>query len=212
MGWSIQMTHFLEEYMRGSVAMRKHGNIHVPEGYDYTCFEDYVLRNGAPLSSSALTDEEEQTVKEALDRAVRVGVDVHEMKQCFANSQTLLLMSDEPDLMYYEGYATGRAGFPVHHGWVGINGKVVDLTWLLKEPNTSRSVLPQHPVGELPENWLYWGVPFENLDYIRFRVTTRELIGSLLDDMEGNYPLLRGIDPNDDESWMDFAAEVEEAL
>ena len=160
------------------------------------------MRNGAALNSSALTDDEEQTVKETLDRAARVDVDVHEMKQCFYNSQTLLLMSDEPELIYYEGYATGCVGGPVHHGWLGIHGKVIDVTWLLKEPDTSRSLLPQHPVGKLPENWLYWGVPFECHDYIRFRMDTREIVGSLLDDWEGDYPLLRGVDPNDDESWM----------
>jgi hypothetical protein len=204
------MTHFLEEYLRGSVDIRKRGNMRVPERYDYTCFEDYVLRKGAALTSSALTHEEEAVVQEALDRAARVGVDVHEMKQCFANSQTLLLMSDEPDLIYYEGYAAGRVGFPVHHGWLGINGKVIDLTWRLEHPDTSRSLLPAHPVGELPKGWLYWGVPFENPDYIQFRVSTRDIIGSLLDDFEGDYPLLRGIDPNDDESWMEFAAELEE--
>ena len=206
------MANFIEDYMRGSVDIRKRGNMRVPEGYDYTCFEDYVLRNGTLLTSSALTEDEEQTVKEALDRAARVGVDVHEMKQCFANSQTLLLMSDEPDLIYYEGFATGRVGFPIHHGWLGINGKVVDLTWRLQHPDTSRTLLPERPVGELPENWMYWGVPFENPEYVRFRMNTREIIGSLLDDIEGDYPLLRGVDPNDDESWMEFAAEVEEAL
>jgi hypothetical protein len=206
------MTNFLEEYMRGSVEMRKRANFRVPEGFDYSCYEDYVLRKGTLLTSSALTDEEEGIVREALDRARRVGVDVHEMKQCFANSQTLLLMSDEPQLIYYEGYASGRVGFPIHHGWLGINGKVIDLTWKLEEPDTSRTLLPEHPVGELPKDWMYWGVAFENPEYIRFRVMTREIIGSLLDDWEGNHPLLRGVDPNDDESWMEFAAEVEESL
>lgn len=203
---------FLEDYMRGMVEMRKRMQPDLPSGYEYRCFEDYVLQRGTNLTSTTLTDEEEEIVQEALDHCRRAQVDVHVVKQCFANAQQLLLVATPPELIYYEGYACGRVtGFPVHHGWLTINGKVIDPTWKLETP-TSRSLLPAHPVGELPEKYEYYGFPVENLDYIRFRVTTRELVGSVLDDWEADYPLLRGIDPNDEDSWLEFAREVEEQL
>jgi len=202
----------LEDYMRGMVEMRVRMNPDLPTGYEYRCFEDFVLQRGQLLESSPLTDEEEEIVQGAINSVTRRDGDIHEMKQCFANAQRLVLLSDEPRLTYYEGYAVSRIGFPVHHGWVGINGKVIDLTWRLAAPDTSRSLLPAHPVGALPKPYVYWGFGVESREYIRFRILTREVIGSLLDDMEGDYPLLRGIDPNDDESWMAFAEEVEEAL
>lgn len=195
------MTTFLEEYMRGSVEVRNRAKMVVPEGFRYQCFEDYVLRKGHQFESTALTSEEETIVQETLDRTARKGMNVHEQKQCFANAQRFCLYAKGSGLTYYEGYACGLVGFPVHHGWVGINGKVIDLTWRLEEPDTSRSLLSAFPVGELPEHYCYWGFPIEDPGYIRCRMFAREMIGSVLDDWEGGYPLLRGIDPNDEESW-----------
>lgn len=197
----------LEPYMRAMVEMRKQ-NFAIPPGYQYRCFEDYVLQKGSMLTSSPLTDEEEAIVQEALDRMAEARINVHEMKQCFSNAQQLLLFADVPELVYYEGYACGRlAGFAVHHGWLGINGKVIDLTWRLESPNTSRSLLPHHPVGQLPDGYEYWGFPVECVDYLRFRVIAREAVGSVLEDWEGDFPLLRGIDPNDKDSWSELALE-----
>ncbi len=195
--------HFLETYLRQSVEMRERANIHVPEGFLYNSIEDFVLKNGQLLESSALTDDEAELVQEVLDSARARGVDVHEFKQCFANAQSFVLEGDTDDFTYFEGYATGRACFPIHHGWVAINGKVIDLTWTLERP-ASRSLLPNRPVGELPEGWAYFGVPVRELDYLRTRVIAREMIGSLLDDWEGNYPFLRGIDLEDEEAWSEM--------
>jgi hypothetical protein len=192
--------HPLEQYMRQMVEMRKRGNFHIPAGFNYSSFEEYVLEHGHLLESSDLDEEETELTLEVLRSAAARGVDVHEFKQCFANSQSFVLEGDTDEFTYYEGFAIGRAPIPVHHGWVVINGKVIDLTWHLEEP-ASRVLLPGRPVGELPKNWAYWGFPVENLEYVRARVLGRGMIGSLLDDWEGNYPLMRGVDPNDEESW-----------
>jgi hypothetical protein len=45
-------------------------------------------------------------------------------KDCFANSQRVMLLGDMKGRLTY---AEGRAG-DVHHGWLMIGGKVVDLT------------------------------------------------------------------------------------
>jgi len=198
--------HPIEGYLSSSVEMRKRGNFHVPEGFLYSCFEGYVLEHGHLLESAPLDEEEVQLVQEVLDSAQARGIDLHEVKQCFANAQAFVLHADTDDFTYYEGYAVGRASLPIHHGWVVINGKVIDLTWQLEQP-ASRVLLPGRPVGELPEHWCYWGFPVEDLEYIRARVIARDLIGSVLDDPEGNYPLLRGVNPNDQESWAEFADE-----
>lgn len=193
--------HALEQYMRGMVELRKRGQVPSPEGFVYSCFEEYVLRHGRLLKSEALTDEEGEIVKEALADAFDNGVDVHEPQQCFSNAQLLVLCCGIDELVYFEGYAFGRVqGFPVHHGWVSINGKVIDLTWRLETP-ASRNLLPDHPVGALPAGYAYWGFPVENTGYLRARTLARGMIGSLLDDWESDFPLLRGVDPNDEASW-----------
>lgn len=185
------------------------GNLRVPEGFVYTCFEDYVVKHGVVMESSELTEAELEYIKATLARASQLGQNVTEFKQCFANAQTMVLCQPEYELVYHEGYAMGRALIPVHHGWVTINGKIVDSTWKLEHP-TSRSVLPAHPVGTIPEGHEYVGAPFENVEYIEHRINFREIIGSLLDDYEGKYPLMRGVDPHDDESVQEFYAELED--
>jgi len=204
----------VSDYLRMSVKARAHfertGNLGVPEGFAYTCIEDYVLKNGVVMESAELTRDELEYLDATITRAHELGQQVTEFKQCFANSQMLVLCQPGYELIYHEGYALGRACIPVHHGWVTINGKIVDPTWKLERP-ASRSVLPEHPIGEIPEGHIYVGAPIENVEYIRHRINFREIIGSLLDDWEGDYPLMRGVDPNDDESVQEFYAELEEA-
>lgn len=204
----------VSNYLKWSVESRallakQSKSLRVPEGFVYSCFEDYVLKNGVVMESAPLTDDELEIIEATIARAERLGHQVTEFKQCFANSQMLVLCQPADDLIYHEGYAMGRAAIPVHHGWVTINGKVIDPTWKLERP-ASRSVLPEHPVGELPEGHIYFGVPFENVEYLEHRISHREIIGSLLDDWEGNYPLMRGVNVHDDESVGEFYAELED--
>lgn len=180
-----------------------------PNGFEYYCIEDFVMQNGHVFSSEELTDEEAEIVKAAIEQAQSVGWEVHTMKQCYSNAQLVVLSDRSGQLHYAEGYAVGLASIAVQHGWVTINGKVVDVTWKLDEP-TSRNLLPDHPVGELPEGYEYFGFVMENRGYIRNRIMYREIVGSLLDDWEANYPLLRGVDPHDEESFAEFEEYVEE--
>lgn len=197
-------------YLEMTVRFRREHMQPAPEGFEYICFEEYVLRNGhVQESKEPLTRDEELVVEAAINRAGARGHNVMEMRQCFSNAQLLVICDVSDELVYNEGYAVGRS-ICVHHGWVTINGKVVDTTWQVEKP-ASRSFLPRHPVGELPAGYEYFGFPVENEDYIEHRIEHRELVGSLLDDWHGNYPLLRGYDPNDDESVCEFYDEIEEA-
>jgi len=208
----------VSEYLRFSVESRRALKIKVPEDFQYTCIEDYVYRHGRLMKSAALTEEELEIVMEAVRRAESQGF-VREIKQCFSNAQLIVLHDDSDELIYHEGYAMGRVGIPVHHAWFTINGKVVDLTWKLKlveedvkEAMSGSGVLgsdvKEHPVGKLPKGYYYVGVPIENRDYLRFRICCREMVGSLLDDWEAGFPLLRGIDPHDDESVGELVEQV----
>ena len=79
-------------------------------------------------------------------------LDRFERKQCFANSQRLVAAGPDGPLVYVEGFVYPKSGIPIHHGWVGINGKVVDVT--LPDRATGSVVL-----GEFSER-IYVGILF----------------------------------------------------
>jgi len=102
-------------------------------------------------------------------------------KQCFMNAQRLLARSwvrfrdaDLESIVYCEGYAVGI--IPVHHAWlVDRSGYVIDPTW------------------REPERATYFGVPFKTA-YVIGKVTQTKVWGSMLDNHEQGWPLLRGED------------------
>ena len=77
-------------------------------------------------------------------------------------------------LVYHEGWAVSAACFPVLHGWVTLNGKVIDLTW---RTDAGRIY------GAIPPGWQYLGVPFET-EMIRSRIIETEWASTVL----GSYP------------------------
>ncbi len=100
-------------------------------------------------------------------------------KQCFANSQRIVMRSFAKTGMggirYAEGYAcSGKlsVSLPIHHAWiVDENGQVIDPTW------------------ECPETSVYFGVTFET-GFLRERLATFESYDSLLDDRRDGWSLL----------------------
>lgn len=178
----------LQDYLQQLTELR--GEV-FPEGFKYRCIEEYVQANGVQMLSEPLSSDELDIVLDALDEARAAGYNVREPKQCFANAQLLSMCDASGDLVYHEGYALGRAPIPIHHGWVGIGGKVVDFTWRLSKP-VSGSPFPEHPVGRLPEGYSYLGVPFPDTDSLRVLMLQREMLGSLLDDYKSGFPLLQG--------------------
>jgi hypothetical protein len=178
----------VRQWLDVSTRSREMLKIPKPEGYLYSCMEEYVNANGVDFSSEALTEREMVTVMDAVDRA-RMRFQI---KQCFYNAQMLVLADDSGDLIYHEGWAFGKAIIAVHHGWASINGKVIDLTWRLDQTLRKRGRLRDRIIGLYPEGYEYVGVPFPDKRHLREKMLDRGWVGSQIDDWENRWPLLRG--------------------
>jgi hypothetical protein len=156
----------------------------------YHGIEDFFLRHGRFYRSEPLTAAE----KDYLRRILRLSGRKYPVKQCFYNSQMLLLITatwmdpeDGMDLRYVEGYAVGL--IPIHHGWLTLNGKVIDPTLRLRELPTT-GPLAKRVKGTFPETAAYFGVPFRT-EEVRASVLERGEGGSLLMDPKRDFPFLR---------------------
>ena len=159
--------------------------------FKYPTTYDYVAKEGQEFLSSPLTDEEwailEAAAKQALDS-------LHEkdfpIKQCFSNSQALVMFDPAKKLQYVEGFCLGI--IPIHHGWVTINGKVIDVTMRIRKGEAfDRKLWGNRCIGEFAEGRLYCGKVFET-QYVSEQVVARSQWGSLIDNWEEGFPLLRG--------------------
>jgi len=170
-------------YLRHMVEFR--ATIPTPDGFNYNCIEDYVLDRSTLAESALLTEEEATILWEAVDRRCARYM----QKQCFYNAQLLVLADESDQLQYSEGYASGRAIIPVHHGWVTINGKVIDLTWRTDKPN-HLGRLRNRVIGVIPEGWEYRGVQFPK-SKIATRIIKSGSAVAFLGDYQNDFPRLR---------------------
>lgn len=173
----------MRDYLKQLVAFRR--TMKKPEGFNYCCIEDYVLDRGVEALASEPLTEDEATI---LWRAA--GGSRFKQKECFYNAQRLCLHDLTGELQYQEGYAIGSAGFPVHHGWVTINGKVIDLTWRTAKPMRGKGRLRNRIIGVIPEGWKYIGVPFPT-EEIRRRWLEMQAAVSFIGDWQAGFPCLQ---------------------
>lgn len=161
-------------------------------GLVYTSSEDFVLKNGREYPSQPLNADEWSYLRECFLFAGNQW----KIKQCFYNSQMLMLLGDKENRMHYvEGYVSGL--FAIHHGWLDLNGKVIDVTLRFhdKPPRGSlkrsgNKIMMNRALGDFV-NREYIGVKFDR-EHIRTRVVEHSVAGSLIDDWEANYPALHG--------------------
>ena len=162
---------YLEE-LRGFMAARR------PPGFRYSCIHDYVLENGRNFESASLTAEQSELVGSIVARMSEAAIP----KQCFYNAQILAMAFWSERVSYVEGFAICSIPIPIHHGWVSVDGKVIDVTW--KEDG-----LPI--IGEFPEGRGYYGASVSN-EFISDRCAELGVAGTVLDDFERGFPLLKG--------------------
>lgn len=137
--------------------------------------EGFVLQHGRPFVPQSLTAEECQYVFRCVERyGLRFP-----RKQCYYNAQMLLLLGDEEKrLRYCEGWACRT--LPVSHGWLHINGKVIDLT-MRQDQNPRRGRLADRVLGAWQENRAYFGVTFRR-HFVRSKVLDTKHANCLLED------------------------------
>jgi len=105
----------MRDYLGITSQFRK--SISIPEGWSYSCLEEFVLVNG----------QTHQPRVKCPKWVPNIGI----VKECFRNC--FIAATTYPDLLTYcEGYA--MAMIPVHHAWLLYNGQVLDPTWDLIKP------------------------------------------------------------------------------
>lgn len=157
----------------------------MPEGFNYCCIEDFVLDRGTVFGSETLTEEETTIVFDAVDSLRKR----FRQKECFYNAQLLATWDSSRSLRYAEGYASGRGFLPVHHGWVTLNGKVIDLTWRTDKPN-HQGRLRDRIIGVVPDGWEYMGVHFDRKSIVARMMESQEA-AAFIGDYRRNFPLFR---------------------
>lgn len=173
----------LEKMLRQFAEFKKQ----IASPFPYNSIEDYVLQHGKQYHSAALTPEERDyilTVRKRYRKTLPI-------KQCFHNSQMVLLTADfEQRLTYVEGYAVKTpVPFPIYHGWLELNGKVIDFT--LRQPKRGKGALSDRVLGEWSDDRGYFGVRMSR-DYIREKVLAGSCTISLIEDWRAGFPLLTG--------------------
>lgn len=168
----------------------------LPEGQSHFTISGWAAEHCKPYESQALTDDEMAWLFELIDADRRR----YQIKQCYYNAQMMLLFADAwdylgegaPELQYVEGYAHGLIA--VNHGWLTLNGKVVDLTMRLRKPvkrtsHVGRRRLVDRVLGEFGPERAYLGAPFP-VAASRAYLDRTGMLGTLIDDWQGGYPIL----------------------
>lgn len=173
----------VEEYLRSMRELKLRAMGAPRPGY-YGGIEDYLLQKGRAYESRPLTRRERHVVNEIRARGS------YPIKQCFSNSQRVVLdqifnpTPDDVRILYAEGYVIRRnLGIPIHHGWLDVNGAVVDLT-LRKAGRTG----PLLSVGTF-DDADYFGATFP-LSEVRNYALATQTYGSMLDDWKRGFPYM----------------------
>jgi len=200
----------LENLRLVTVVARAHsGAAGPPQGYNYVGPHDYVLDRHQPAPEPQELDAEQ---REYLQRMAE-PCGLLRPQQCFSNSMNLLWVDTEHEgrLQYVEGYFH-RGLLPVLHGWLLLDGLLVDVTRSLRpealdeffEGKDPQRCLSDRVLGVVPEGWAYVGVPVRTAEVLEY-MERFDSIGSRIDCPDMDYDLLR----QERRSQVDWAALVE---
>jgi len=208
----------IESYLEQLACMQASQNFKGDPQFNYTSTEDFVLDRGEPQPESApLTEEQLEYLLKVAGRCTGVPF---EPKQCFQNAMVLTAADHEDRIWYVEGYCLSGA-IPVHHAWVELDGKLVDLTRSLRGKEAVDEFMAGKPpqedlldrvLGEIPKGWMYLGIKFP-VEAVRSYMFEHEETNALI----GNYKL--GFDifkkerntPRDRDVWDNLMSKAETA-
>lgn len=169
----------LREMLRIDACMREEMNR--PQAWTYNGVADYVLDRGRAFRKS-----EPLTPLEWEALTIAVGRQECRQKECYYNAQKLakgaqaarLVTGFDGTMRYVEGYGiTDNIPLAIHHGWVEINGKVVDLTWRTKDATHGGRRYRDRIVGIIPPGYAYIGIPFPERRIAKLREPGYNLLG-----------------------------------
>jgi len=187
----------IQEHLKTQALMQAHvfkcNNAHRPEAseFKYTSSADYILDRGEPMVG------EESLTPAQLDYLLTVAPSGCEPKLCFRTALLLTLLADSDRIVYVEGFALSRS-LPVPHAWVLLDGKLVDLTWSVRDEATkdfldglpAQEDLLDRILGVTPKGWKYFGVKFQR-KMVREYFDEVDEVGSIIEDWERGFPLLK---------------------
>ena len=172
----------------------------------------YLLDKGKDMVSSPLDGEQKEM---AIFLSQLNGNP--KAKQCFYNAMFMCMVShSDSDLIsrikYCEGYVSCKAPFPVHHAWITLDGKIVDVTmttnnYTLEQMTEFMELGTELPrsedlsdriLGEIPEGWQYFGVEYDAKEIAKDFID-RKTSFSVIDDWERGWPLLQKNDQTQDQ-------------
>lgn len=141
----------------------------------YTSIYDFMLKEGKMYTSQELTKQEQEIVNQAIDNLYFTP----KQKECFKNAQMLCLFDDSEQIKYVDGYARPNTlGINFLHAWNEINGKVIDITWLVGEKGAKKN-----NIGLLYDTE-YFGINFSKSQII-----------DRIEQLDGHYSLI-DLNPN----------------
>jgi len=147
-----------------------------------------VLDRGVEFESQQLTPKE----KKFLEGIIHITSCEFAQKQCFHNSQMVILSTDSLpntgfEIKYFEGFVlSDRLLMPIHHGWLTLNGKLIDLTLTQDEYNSGIPGFENRIVGVIPQDLEYLGLDIESGDVVSIIRESSET-HTILDDWRPKY-------------------------
>lgn len=157
--------------------------------------QSVVLSRGLEFPTTQLTKEELDFVNRTAS-AVKMSFGGFKPKECFSNSQLFLYMAYKNiptsfDVSYIEGYfAVSDLPIPIHHGWISLNGKLVDLTLTQDEYDSQINTLENRVVGIIPSGFEYLGIPIDTEDVIE-KIEVHHEAHNFLDDWRHEFRSIR---------------------
>ncbi len=145
-----------------------------------------IIDNGIELKSSPLTDSELEDLELLIEYTSEMCDFLQ--KECFHNAQMLIRAEDRirsdltHDIQYFEGYfIRDELLIPVHHGWITINGKVIDLTIQQEDIQAPIDGFENRTVGEFSDSVGYIGIKIDKQDILD-RIESSSETHTILDD------------------------------